>query len=330
MSERIGVLIQRMTQAFPFWVLLFAVWGYVDPARFAGLTPSIVFLLGVVMFGMGLTLSAADFRDVLCRPRDVLVGVLAQYLIMPLLAIGLAKAFRLPPELAVGVILVGACPGGTASNVMTLLARGDVAFSVTLTSVTTLLAPLITPAWVYLLAREWLPVKAYDLFWSVVKMILVPIVMGLVVQAIGKDKVRRSATAVLPFVSTCSIVLIVAAVVAANRETLASTGPLLIAVVILHNVLGYLLGYGVAKLLGFDWKVRKALSIEVGMQNSGLGAALATVHFSPLAAVPSALFSVWHNLSGSLLAAIFRRMDGREGRASAALTPPIREEKKFF
>ena len=253
------------------------------------------------MFGMGMTLSLDDFKEVLKQPKKVAIGVLAQFTIMPLIAFGLAVGFRLPPEVAAGVILVGCCPGGTSSNVMTFLAKGNVALSVAITSVTTLLAPFVTPALILLLASKWLPVSAGAMFWSVVKVVLIPIILGLIVKVLFNKQVEKSVKA-LPLVSVIAIVAIVAAVVSGSQEKIAEMGLLILLVVVLHNGLGYLLGFWVARLLKLEYYDQKAISIEVGMQNSGLGATLAATHFSPLAAVPSAIFSVWHNISGSLLA----------------------------
>jgi len=291
---------------FAIWVLLFAALAFFFPGGFRGIAPYIVPLLGLIMFGMGLTLSKSDFLEVTRRPRDVLIGVLGQFIIMPGLAWLLATGLALPPEVAVGVILVGCCPGGTASNVMTFLARGDVALSVTITSVTTLLAPFVTPALIYLLASKWLDVSAAAMFWSIVQVVLLPIALGVLAQALFKEKVK-AAVSVLPLVSVAAIVAIVAAVVAGNQARIASSGLLIFAVVVLHNGLGLVIGYLLARLCGLSVAKRKAISIEVGMQNSGLGVALATAHFSPLAAVPSAIFSVWHNISGPLAATVFRR-----------------------
>ncbi|KKK38544.1 sodium transporter [Mesobacillus campisalis] len=286
---------------FAYWVILFAALALLIPGGFTWIGPHIPLLLGIIMFGMGMTLSAKDFKEVFSHPKSVLIGVAAQYLFMPLLAFALATALRLPPEVAVGVILVGACPGGTSSNVMTFLAKGNTALSVSITSVSTLLAPILTPAITLLLASQWLPVSAGDMFMSVVKMVLVPIVLGLVVKTAFKRQVEKSIKA-LPLISVIGIVAIVAAVVSGNKEKILESGLLILAVVILHNALGYLLGFLAAKMLKMDFADQKAVSIEVGMQNSGLAAALATAHFSPLAAVPGAIFSVWHNVSGSLLA----------------------------
>lgn len=296
---------------FAIWVLLFAVLAFFFPNAFKGIGPYIVPLLGLIMFGMGLTLSKEDFREVARRPLDVAIGVGGQFVIMPGLAWVLTQTLNLPPEVAVGVILVGCCPGGTASNVMTFLARGDVALSVAITSVTTLMAPIVTPALIYLLASQWIEVSASAMFWSIVQVVVLPIALGVLVQYLLKEKVQVG-VAVLPLVSVVAIVAIVAAVVAGNQARIATSGMMIFAVVVLHNGLGLLIGYGLAKLCGMSLPKRKAISIEVGMQNSGLGVALATAHFSPLAAVPSAIFSVWHNISGPLAATIFRRFKDDE------------------
>ncbi len=299
---------------FALWVLLFAVLAFLLPTAFLPLTAWIVPLLGLIMFGMGLTLKADDFREVARRPLWVALGVLAQFIIMPGLAWLLCKALALPPEIAVGVILVGCCPGGTASNVMTWFARGDVALSVSITAVTTLLAPLVTPALIWALASEWLPVSFSAMFISILKMVLLPIVLGLIVRRVLGNRVQL-AVEVLPLISVLSIVAIVAAVVAASQARIAESGLLIMAVVVLHNGIGLALGFFAGRVFGLPLAQSKTLSIEVGMQNSGLGAALASAHFSPLAAVPSALFSVWHNLSGPLVATLYRRLGDASGQA---------------
>ncbi len=286
---------------FAIWVILFAILSFLFPAGFTWIAPHITLLLGIIMFGMGLTLSVNDFKAVFKAPKSVLIASLAQFTIMPLLAFGLATLFNLEPEVAVGVILVGCCPGGTASNVMTFLARGNTALSVAVTAVSTLLAPILTPALILLFASKWLPISAGSLFLSIVKIVIIPIVLGIIVQMLFKKQVEKS-VAVLPLVSVVGIVAVASAVVAVNAGKIAETGLIIFSIVILHNILGLALGYLVAKALKLDFSDQKAISIEVGMQNSGLGAALAVAHFSPLSAVPSALFSVWHNISGPILA----------------------------
>jgi BASS family bile acid:Na+ symporter len=293
-------------KTFSLWVILFAGFGFFAPGVFVAYKPWITPLLGIVMFGMGLTLSAADFREVLRRPKDVAIGVVGHYLIMPGIAFLLALALRLPPDIAVGVILVGCCPSGTASNVMTFLAKGDVALGVSIASVSTLIAPLATPALVSLLAGKWMAINTGSLFMDIVQVVILPIALGVVVKALFARQAAASVKA-LPLVSTMTIVFIIAIIVSLNQPKILSNGLLILVAVILHNLLGFALGYGFARLFGMDLAKRKAVTLETGMQNSGLGAALAAAHFSPLAAVPSALFSVWHNLSGSALATWFAR-----------------------
>ncbi|MGE6782313.1 bile acid:sodium symporter family protein [Ensifer adhaerens] len=295
---------QFVGRTFALWVILFAVLGFVFPDVFKQITPYIVTLLGIIMFGMGLTISPDDFKEVAKRPFEVGIGVVSQFLIMPLLAVLLTAIIPMSPEVAAGVILVGCCPGGTSSNVMTYLSKGDVALSVACTSVTTLLAPIVTPFLVWTFASQYLPVDAMAMFMSIVKVVLLPLALGFLFQKLLPGLVKASVPA-LPLVSVTGIVLIVAAVVGASKGAIASSGLLIFAVVVLHNSLGYLLGFFAAKAAGLSLAKRKAIAIEVGMQNSGLGAALANAYFSPVAAVPSAIFSVWHNISGALLANYF-------------------------
>lgn len=270
-------------------------------------------LLGIVMFGMGLTLKPHDFQVVFSRPKDVLIGCAAQFTIMPLLAFLLTKAFQLPPELAVGVILVGTCPGGTSSNVMTYLSKGDVALSVGMTAVSTVLAPFLTPLMTYFYAGQRVDVDMVSMFLSIVKVVILPIALGFLVNHFFHTFTER-AVEVLPLISTTAIVAIVAAVVSANSAKIMTSGLLILAVVILHNVLGYTLGYCVGKALKLDTTKCRAISIEVGMQNSGLATSLAAAHFAqyPMATIPGAVFSVWHNVSGAVLANLFVRQSERK------------------
>lgn len=260
-------------------------------------------LLGIVMFGMGLTLKASDFKVVFSRPKDIIIGCLSQFTIMPLLAFALAKVFQLPPELAVGVILVGTCPGGTSSNVMTYLAKGDVALSVGMTGVSTILAPFLTPLLTKLYAGQTVDVNLMSMFLSIVKVVIVPIVLGCVINKLFSSFTEK-VTKILPLVSVTAIVAIVAAVVSANSAKIMTCGLLIVLVVVLHNCLGYGLGFAVGKVLKLDMSKCKAVAIEVGMQNSGLATSLAATHFAqyPLATIPGAVFSVWHNISGAIFA----------------------------
>lgn len=271
-------------------------------------TSWINYLLMVVMFGMGLTMKPRDFALVFKRPNDILVGTAAQFIIMPALAFGLSKLFQLDPALTAGVVLVGTCPGGTSSNVITYLSKGDVALSVGMTSVNTLLAPLLTPAITWLLLQTTVRVDVWAMFWSIIQVIIIPVALGFVINRFF-GKFTEKAVAVLPSVSTVAICLIIAAVVSHNAEKIYTSGVLVFAVVILHNLLGYAGGFGLGKLLKMPPEKVKALSIEVGMQNSGLATSLAGTAFSGLAmaTVPGAVFSVWHNISGAILAGFYRR-----------------------
>lgn len=268
------------------------------------------YLLMVVMFGMGLTLRPEDFALVFTRPKDIICGCVAQFTIMPALAFLLSKVFGLDAALAAGVVLVGTCPGGTSSNVITYLSKGDVALSVGMTSVNTLLAPLLTPAITYLLLRTTVHVDVLAMFLSIVKVVVVPIALGFVINKFF-GKITQRAVKVLPMVSVIAICLIVSTVVSHNAQKILSTGVLVFTVVILHNLLGYACGFGLGKLLRQPPAKVKALSVEIGMQNSGLATSLAGSAFSSLAmaTVPGAIFSIWHNISGAILANVYNRWD---------------------
>lgn len=266
----------------------------------------------LVMFGMGLTLKIEDFALVFTRPRDIIVGCVAQFTIMPLLAFALGKIFSLEVGLLAGVILVGTCPGGTASNVITYLSKGDVALSVGMTSVNTLLAPLLTPAITYLLLKESVHVDVVSMFLSIVKVVIVPIGLGFLINKFF-GKVTQKLVGILPAVSVIAIALIVGTVVSHNAQKILTTGAIVFAVVILHNLLGYACGFGLGKLLRMNASKTKALSVEIGMQNSGLATSLAGNAFPSLAmaTVPGAIFSVWHNLSGAVLANFYRKWEDK-------------------
>lgn len=303
---------------FIIWVLLFTALAMVFPGGFTWIAPYISILLGIIMFGMGLTLSVEDFKAVFKQPFAVFVGVAAQYIIMPGIAYLLAVGLNLPPELAVGVILVGCCPGGTASNVMTYLAKGNIALSLAVSAVATLVSPILTPALIYLLASQWLPVDGKDMLISTIQIVLVPIILGIFFKWLLKDKAEEGAK-VLPLVSVIGIVGVISAVVAANKDAILESGLLMLGVVILHNLVGLVLGFFISKVCKFPYSDQKAIAIEVGMQNSGLAAALATAHFSPITAVPSAIFSVWHNISGPLVATYWSKKaqkDAQENKAN--------------
>ena len=268
-------------------------------------------LLGVVMFGMGLATKLDDFKVVFSRPKDVIVGCVAQFTIMPALAWALARLFNLDEALTVGVVLVGCCPGGTASNVMTYLAKGDLALSVGMTGVSTLLAPFLTPLLTLLIAGKTVAVNAVGMFVGILWVVVLPICLGFAAKRFF-PRITERVVRFMPSVSSVAIAVIIALIVTANMERLFSGGFAVIVVVVLHNLCGLLLGYLLAATMRLSEPKRRALCIEVGMQNSGLAASLAAAHFAayPMAAVPGAIFSVWHNISGAFVARLFAAKDG--------------------
>ena len=301
-SEYMGVL-----------VLVTAILALVFPSTLQQIRPTIInYLLGVVMFGMGLTLNLNDFKIVFSRPKDVVIGCLAQFTIMPLLAWALARLFSLDEALALGVVLVGCCPGGTASNVITYLAKGDLALSVGMTGVSTILAPLLTPLLTWALAGKSVDVDVVGMLLSILWVVILPIAIGLIVKWIW-PKFTEKTIDYLPAFSSIAIATIVAIIIAANAQKLMTGGLTIIVVVMLHNICGLSLGYLIGQLLRLTEPKKRAVSIAVGMQNSGLASSLATLHFAayPLATIPGAIFSVWHNISGAMVARIYSRRDNK-------------------
>ncbi len=299
-------MIQQLTRLFPLWAILFSYLAWSRPELFSDYKSAILPLLAVVMFGMGLTLTIADFLRILKIPQLVGLGVLLQFLIMPTLAWLIATIFQFDPLLTAGMVLVGASPGGTASNVVCYLARGNVALSITLTAVSTLLAVVLTPwlSWLYINATIDVPV--YKMLTSIITLVIVPVTLGLVLNQLFHRHLKP-VQHVFPLLSVLAIVFIIAIIVALNAERLAELSLLLVLAVVLHNLFGLVLGYTLSRLSGYGPRECRTLAIEVGMQNSGLAVALALKYFSPLAALPGALFSIWHNLSGSALAALWSR-----------------------
>ena len=300
-------------------VLAAAVVALVMPGTFSGIKPTVINpLLGVIMFGMGMTLRLEDFKIVFSRPKDVIIGCVAQFTIMPLLALLLSRVFALDEALAVGVVLVGCCPGGTASNVITYLAKGDLALSVGMTATSTVLAPVMTPLLVWLLAGKSVDVDVAGMLLSILWVVILPIVVGLIVKGFF-PKFTERATAYLPAVSSLAIAFIVLIIIAANAQKLLMGGMVIILVVVLHNLCGLGLGWLIGRLLRLPEAKRRAISIEVGMQNSGLASSLATLHFAayPMATIPGAVFSVWHNISGAIVARLYTRTHQAQNKNQA-------------
>lgn len=295
--RRLSVVLTRFMGVIIIAFSALALW---QPWIFSWVAPHISTMLGIIMLGMGMTLHWQDFSHVLRHPRDLGLGLVVQFGCMPLLAFALCHVFALPPELAMGMILVGTAPGGTASNVLTFIARGDVAFSVAMTAAATLVSLLLTPPLTWLLGGVWVPVDMGGLFWSIVKIVLVPVLLGLLLHHFQRGLVDRLMS-FLPLASALVITLVIAGIIAVNAQNILSAGPAIFAAVIAHNLLGLAVGWFAACRLRFAPPRRRALAIEIGTQNSGLATALALAHFTPAAAIAGALFSVWQNISGALL-----------------------------
>ena len=276
-------------------------------------------ILGIIMLTMGCTLSTDDFRILLHRPLDILLGTLAQFTVMPFVAYGLSHLFNLSPELSVGIILVGCCPGGVSSNIMSFLCRGDVAFSVGMTTVSTLLAPVVTPLLVYWLAGEEIAVDAWGMFQNILVVTLLPVAVGCLFNYLfGRRQNFRDIQSCMPGISVFCLALIVGNAVCAAMPNLRLAGNgfallgLTLAVVFCHNTLGYALGYLIGKVFGFNTAKRRTISIEVGMQNAGLATNLAPQFFDPLAVIPCAISCAYHSISGTILANLFALYDRRK------------------
>jgi bile acid:Na+ symporter, BASS family len=270
--------------------------------------------LGVVMFSMVTTLKFDDFKIVFQKPKAVIAGICAEYTVMPLLALGLVKLFQLPDDLAVGVILVGCCPGGMASNVMAYLAKGDVALSVGMTACATIISPVVMPGLIMLLLHQTVSMNYLMIFMTIIQVMFIPMALGVMFN-LAFPKAAKQLSRVLSLVSVVAISIVIMSVISLDPAGIISAGPIAIAVVALHNVAGYAFGYGVGRVLGLSKKQRRSVSLEVGMKNSGLATAVALANFAamPAAALPSALFSVWHNISGSIYANALARNSERDG-----------------
>lgn len=299
-------LLQQLTNLFPWWVASACILAVFYPAGFTWFSgPAIVWGLAVIMLGMGITLSVEDFKNVMRTPRPILLGVGAQFTIMPLLGFSIAHGLGLERDLAVGLILVSCCPGGTASNVVAYLAKANVALSVLMTLCSTLAAVMMTPALTRALAGTLVRVDTLGLFLSTVKVVLAPVLLGLLLHHLWPRLVKK-VVHVSPLVSVIAIVLICASIIGQNAERVReSVWQLILAVFLLHAG-GFSLGYLLARALGYGPQIRRTVSIEVGMQNSGLGAALAREHFNMVTAVPCSISAVFHSVLGSILAGIWR------------------------
>ena len=305
MSQRYSQLFVQslisLTRLFPLWAILCAIFAYFSPNVFLPVSPYTSQLLMFVMFTMGVTLSIDDFKRVVTKPKAVIICTLLHYIVMPLTALILSKLFTMRPELLVGMVLVGSVASGTASNVMIYLAKGDVALSVTISSVSTLVGVVVTPILTLLLVGTTVEVPVWKMLVHIIQIVLIPIVLGLMVHHFLYSVVKKCER-FLPLLSMLCILLIICIVVAGSHDRIAQVGITVIFAVIIHNGIGLLGGYWGGRLFGFDESTCRTMSLEVGMQNSALAATLGNTYFSALSALPAAVFSVWHNISGSLLA----------------------------
>lgn len=299
-------MLSRINKLFPLWAILLAAAAFFLNGIFSGLQPAIVPLLALVMFMMGLTLGREDFQRIINAPKPVFVGVILQFLLMPLIAFLLSKALQLNTQLTAGMLLVACVSGGTASNVMTYLAKGDVTLSISMTMTSTLLGVILTPLLCSFYLSQTIQVDTMGLLVSILQIVLVPVLFGTVCNQYLPGAVSRIEP-LLPTLSMLIILLIIAIIVALNAESLADAGPLLLLAVILHNSFGMAGGFYISRLMGFNMQQSQTIAIEVGMQNSGIAVALALQFFSATAALPGAIFSVWHNISGSILASMWSR-----------------------
>ncbi len=317
-----------LVNAFPLWIIIFSTLALVEPSCFTWFSgPFITYGLGVIMLGMGLTLRPEDFRLVFRTPKWVLTGALLQFTVMPLFGWGLGYAFALPLPFAIGLIVVASCPGGTASNVISYLARANVALSVTMTAVSTLLAIILTPLLTTFLIGDKIEVSAFQLFLGTVKVVLAPIVLGVLMNRY-LPKFTNKILPVAPLVAVIAIVLIVASIIGQGRDEILRSGARLAGAVLTLHLSGFILGYLLSRFVVRNRQVNRTISIEVGMQNSGLGAYLARANFAnPAIAIPSAISSATHSLIGSLAAGIWRNERG-EDKSLHTATASVRDKRR--
>ncbi|EMA8957339.1 bile acid:sodium symporter family protein [Vibrio fluvialis] len=310
-------MLRTITQLFPLWAVLFSLCAYFFPSVFVDLKSQIVPLLTIIMLAMGLTLKPKDFLNVVTNKKAIGIGLILQFSVMPLAALLVSLLLGFDPMLTIGMVLVGSVAGGTSSNVMCYLAKGDVALSITMTSISTLLGVVLTPLLVKLLAGQSVDVPAMSMLMSLVKIVLVPVSIGLLCNVL-LHSVTEKLEPVLPLVSMVAIVMIIAIVVALNASQLATIGPIVALAVILHNSIGLASGYWICRALSFNESICRTVAFEVGLQNSGLATALAMKFFTPASAVAGTIFSIWHNLSGSLLAGYWAKRPLKGGTAIKA------------
>lgn len=301
-------MIKKITILFPLWAILFSIIAYLQPSLVIGFKSWIIPLLILIMFCMGITLKISDFKRVLKRPKIIALTVFLQFLIMPLSAFVISKLFNLSDELLVGMVLVGAVSGGTASNVIAYLAKADVALSITMTICSTLLSIIVTPYLTLFYVGQTVPVPALSMLLSILKIVFIPVVIGIILNHFFHKYIEKRHD-IFALFSIIAIVFIIGIIIGLNESKISTIALSLMLAIACHNISGLIGGYYVAKLFGYDKKECKTVAIEVGMQNSGLAVVLAMKYFTPLSALPGAIFSIWHNISGSVLAGIWSKQE---------------------
>ena len=302
--------VSTLTSLFPLWVILFSIWAFLQPQQWSNLSFLIIPLLSLVMFSMGLTLKVGDFFKIFKNFKIICLGILLQFLIMPILGFLLVKFFYIEQILGLGVILVGCAPGGTASNVICYLANGDVALSISLTVCSTILAVFLMPTLFLFYTGSSIEIPIYQMMFSIFKIVVIPVSLGIIlnsIKALNLEKIKLS----LPLVAVIAIVFIITIIIGSNTDQIFKYGPKVFFIVICHNLLGIFLGFYLCKKMNYSEKIAKTVAIEVGMQNSGLATALAIKYFGPAAALAGAFFSIWHNISGPILASIWKRRSSK-------------------
>lgn len=305
MLEKLGKFVTFMNKFFTVWIVLGAIAAYFFPTPFKPLAKYVSYCIMAVMLSMGLTVSIDDFKLVFARPKDVLWGIILRYMIMPLVAVAITKILGLPPVLAVGMILVGCCPSGVASNVMTFLSKGDVALSVTVSSVNTVISPLVTPLIFTLLAGSLIEIDTVAILFDILKIVLIPVALGIAIRYYFSNFVDKIIP-IIPIVSLIAIFVTTSSGFALSASSFANVAWIAFIAVVIHNLTGLSIGYFAARGVGMSNYKAKAISFEIGMENGGLAMALALAHLAPLAFIPAAIFNLVHNITGPAIATFWR------------------------
>lgn len=317
MIEKLGNIVKFITRFFSLWIILGVIAAYLNPEPFKPLAKYVPYCIMAVMLSMGLTVSVNDFKLIFSRPKDVFWGIVLRYMIMPFIALGITKVLDLPPVLAAGLILVGCCPSGVASNVMTFLSKGDTALSITVSTINTLIAPFITPFMFAWLVGTIVPVNASAILMDILKIVLIPVCLGAVIRAVASDFVDKIMP-IIPIVSVIAIFVTTSSGFALSAGSLANVAVIAVVAVVLHNILGLTTGYWAARGVGMPHFKGKAICFEIGMENGGLAMALAIAHLAPLAFIPAAIFNLVHNLTGPTLASYWREKEEKRELAEAS------------